>query len=300
MEMKMGKMLVAIFLVCIVASFVCAESNSQDCYDCIRSVDGLLKCDIRFWHGEYVEIGGMITSSPVSGYKNNAARMDRDYVMIFQVVGDGDGLVRNMHEWLKFPRWSMVQPRMMKIKGNDVCVFSRKGFNDQSSDQVYAIKVSGDKWIFLRLYVYAKSTQEFRCTLVTELMDVFEKNSMKCESARKENLKDMAPFLKDAREVPDTLQEAGARFVKESTPGEIHYLMDNIDNPGMLIEEWPENGGNINRIDWIMYRWGLNDPTSPLRKSIGLPDGKENDAYIYEVLKSAWTLITGKHTKTKW
>lgn len=262
----------------------------------IVSVDEKIVLNSDKWFSGHNNSELGIIASSEAGWQNKAHIYGFDCEVVFQIV-DGTLLANanKLHGWLKFPKWSRIKTTQKHIGERNAYVLTRKGFPQECSDQIIVIGLDGNKILVMRMIALGSSKEEDRLKIIKDFVAMNTKEIASSKFTELEIGQNIAKFFLDNRDVPDSVSDAAKRLVCDLSAVEQSHLLKNIHNEYELLERWPTVGDEVEKLHWIMIYWGLNDPNSPLRKSIGRLSSSDNGGYILEVLKSTEKLLREKH-----
>ncbi|GLH67737.1 hypothetical protein [Geothrix edaphica] len=262
----------------------------------IVSVDGKASYGSEKWFSSYhkPELGTI--ASPEGGWLNRAHILGVDCEFAFQWIGMESFVeAKGIHDWMKFPKWSRVSVGKEKFDGFVVYSVGRGDLSNRVSDHIYVACDDQSRVVIIRLITLNHLKGRSRIDLVQNLLGLvggnFKASSVELSKVGKSI--NASKFVV-ARDVPTTMAEATQRLIKVLTPVERDHLLKNIQDEPDLLDHWPTVDGEVNRLHWMTIYWGLNDPSSPLRRDIGKPKGLSNADYLLEVLKRVEKLLREK------
>lgn len=253
------------------------------------SVDGLFETgnDGSKWFSEHQPSEVGLIASPESGWQNRAHVYGFDCTVVFQILPKAfEADPGSLHSWMKFPAWSRGGVTKMTLGGVDAVVLSHRKLSDFSFDQTYATSFDADHFLVLRVISLGPSSDKDRTKAVQDFLQLLRKNHESGPGAGRDMTRiDRRAFI-DKRETPNTVSAASMRLANDLTPEERKHLLKNIHNENELFERWPTKEGVVPRLHWVLVYWGLNDPSSPLRRNIGELRDADNGRYVLEILKA--------------
>jgi hypothetical protein len=263
----------------------------------ITSVDGKISVEVvDKWFSNHKKSDVGTIASPEAGWQNRARVYGVDCEAVFQVVHRSSlTTLSELHSWLKFPIWTRIGISKIQMGKHNAFVLSRPKINDYLSDHIYVADLDKDRVVIVRMITLGPSDKENRSKAIQEFMQFVSRDVGTTEFKWLNKSKIIPKLFVDKRDAPTSIVTASDRLAQLLTPEEKCHLLKNIHNDYELIEHWPVTGDGVSRLHWIMVYWGLNDPSSPLRKSIR-PSGEDldNSSYILEVVKSTEKLLRDK------
>lgn len=282
------KLLVSGSLCCLAQDLPRVEAVVKP-FDKLVSVDGQFECgnEGTKWFSERKPSEVGLIASPDSGWQNRAHVHGFDCVAVFQILPKAfEKDAGKLHPWMKFPAWSHISLAKVKLGEVNAVVLSRNKLSDFSFDQIYVACFDADRLIAVRVISLGPSRDVDRAKAAHEFIQMVRKKPEGASQPLGDLPRIDRRVFADKRDTPSTVAAASLRLAGDLTPEEQEHLLKSIHNENELFEAWPTKGDVVARLHWILVYWGLNDPDSPLRKSIGQLHDADNGSYVFEILKA--------------